>query len=763
MPKLALAVIVKDEYDLIVNMLDKYSKFFDEVAIAVDFRFDDFVKLKEDFPNLRVHKYQWINDFSHKRNFLADKIESDYYFRIDTDDEILNPDKIKFVFNNTINGNVDIVYFNYLYSSDIDGNVNAAHWRETIIKKRPDIYWKKKIHENVFIEDQDNFIGVKANEISILHNISSTHAAQSEKRNWEYLVREFKEDGDNTDPRTIAYIGRMLVGYGRYKEAIKFLELLISKSGWNDDKYFAYIHMSQCFHGLGEINNAIACCNEALAINTEWPDAYLRLGELYIYKQDFHKALNWLIIGSDRKAPNTMIVLDNTVYGYRLNMNLALAYIGIGDYEKAWDNFCKAERLAPNNEFIKNNKKMFQEGFENDSYFKKIAWIVSYTKQNDPDKLKRLVESIPSNMLRDERIMALRNKYSDPKTWVTNSIVIYCGPAWEDWAAPSVLTGIGGSEEAVVYISKEFVKLGMSVTVFCSCGDLAGTYEGVAYKEYFEFNPRDNFNVLISWRHNIFTQYIEAKSKLIWLHDVPDSDAFPVESLDNLDKIIVLSEYHRTLLPSHIPENKIFVSSNGINLSDFDIIHNHNAKRMIYTSSYDRGLQHLLMMWPDIRKEVPEAELHIFYGWNTYDAMVAKGSRTPDFKNAMVKMMAQEGVFEHGRVGHKQLAKEFAKSGIYAYPSHFEEISCISAMKAQASGCIPVTTDYAALAETVKYGIKIPGKCGNPEVDELFKSELIKLLNDEDKQNRMRLEVLENKNNFGWDKVASTWLNQLFV
>lgn len=763
MPTLALSIIVKDEYDLVLNILQKYAKYFDEVALAVDYKYDDFLALSSEYKNLKVFQYKWINDFSDKRNFLASKIESEYYLRIDTDDDIINPENIKDVFSKMVSNNVDIVYCNYLYSRDVDGNTNAEHWRETIIKKRPDIYWKKPIHENLFIEDQTKFIGVKCKEFAIFHNITEEHAIESQERNWKYLVDEYKRDGENTDPRTIAYIGRMLIGIKKYKEAIKFLELLVKKSGWPDDKYFAWIHMSQCFQNLEQTQEAIACCNEALAIKTEWPDAYLRLAEIYLHKQDYRKAIDWLQIGEKKEKPDTMIVLDSSVYTTRLMVNKAIAYFGIGDYENSWKSICEAKKLAPNNDFVKNNEKLFREAFENDKYFKNIAWIVAYTQDNDPGKLSQLVKAIPKGMLKDERLVALRNKYKEPEQWSDNSVVIYCGPAWEDWAAPSVLTGIGGSEEAVVYVSRELTKLGKKVTVYCSCGEMAGTYEGVEYKEYFEFNPRDKFNVLIAWRHNIFTQDIEAKKRIIWLHDVPDQDGFPEDSLVNIDKIMVLSNYHKSLLPKHIPEEKIFVSANGINIADFNVIAERNPKRMIYTSSYDRGLQHLLVMWADIKKAVPQAELHIFYGWNTYDAMVAKGVRSPDFKIAMTQLMKQKGVFEHGRIGHKQLAKEFAKSGVYAYPSHFEEISCISAMKAQASGCVPVVTDYAALSETVKYGFKIEGRSGSFPTDENFKTTLIDILNDSVKQEEIRKEMLSNKNQWGWNKVAEQWVNQLFV
>lgn len=761
MSKLALCLIVKDELEQVKVILEKYAKYFDEIALAVDFKLDEFKQLQDLYSHLEVYQYQWINDFSHKRNFLADKVKSDYYFRIDCDDSISNPENIKEVFGKMVLHNVDIVYFHYDYSVDVDGNIEAGHWRETIIKKRKDIYWKKSVHENVFVEDQDNFKGIKDDSIKIIHNITKGHAEESRDRNWKILVEEYRRDGDKTDPRTIAYIGRMLMGIKKYNEAIKFLELLIVRSGWDDDKYFAYIHISQCFQNLGDLTAAISACNEAFAIKPEFPDAYLQLGVIYIAKNDFKKAINWLEIGAKKPVPDTLFVLDLSVYGYRCSMNLAIAYFGLGDYEKAWEYFLKSKKDAPNNEFAIGNEKMFQEAFENDKYIKNMMWIVQYTKDKDPEQLKNLVKALPKPMMRDERIMQLKNMYAQPEKWDDKSIVIYCGPAWEDWAAPSVLTGIGGSEEAVVYLSKELNNLGYKVTVYCSCGVFAGVYGNVEYKEYFEFNPRDSFNILIAWRHNIFVGDINARRKLIWLHDVPSPDMVSHDTLDKFDKVIVLSEYHKSLLPEWVPQDKICVSSNGINIKDFDNVSEiPNPHRMVYTSSYDRGLINLLLMWDKIRQEVPDVTLHVFYGWNTYDSMVAKGARSPEFKQAMIQTMNKPGIIDHGRIGQKQLAKEVAKSGIYAYPSFFEEISCISAMRAQCAGAIPVTTDYAALAETNKYGIKVPGKAG--ENNELFCEELIKLLKDEKRQEEMRENMVKNKDIFSWERVARQWQKDLF-
>lgn len=186
-----------------------------------------------------------------------------------------------------------------------------------------------------------------------------------------------------------------------------------------------------------------------------------------------------------------------------------------------------------------------------------------------------------------------------------------------------------------------------------------------------------------------------------------------------------------------------------------------NLQRIVYTSSYDRGLQHLLEMWPDIKKAVPEAELHVFYGWQLFDKFYADNPASMMWKAKMVEMMRADGVTDHGRVSQPELVKELKKSGIWAYPTHFGEINCISGLKAQAFGCEPVVVNYAALQETVQFGRKVEGDIYDQETKDKFKSELIDAL-----RNPMGEEKREDmmewaKSTYSWDKVAKQW-SELF-
>lgn len=183
-----------------------------------------------------------------------------------------------------------------------------------------------------------------------------------------------------------------------------------------------------------------------------------------------------------------------------------------------------------------------------------------------------------------------------------------------------------------------------------------------------------------------------------------------------------------------------------------------NPYACMYTSSYDRGLEHLLKMWPEIKKEVPKAELHIFYGWQLFESFYRNNPGSMAWKDKMDKMMEAKGITHHGRVSQPEIEKWYQKCGLWTYPTHFGEISCISAMKAQVWGAIPVVIDYAALKTTVQYGVKVDGDIYEPEVKENYKKELISLLTDHNRQEEIRKPMMKwARKEFPWRKVAKQW------
>lgn len=182
-----------------------------------------------------------------------------------------------------------------------------------------------------------------------------------------------------------------------------------------------------------------------------------------------------------------------------------------------------------------------------------------------------------------------------------------------------------------------------------------------------------------------------------------------------------------------------------------------NPKRVVYTSSYDRGLEHLAEIWADVKKAVPDAECHVFYGWQLFDRFYANNPSSMAWKDRLVKKMEESGIVDHGRASQKDLATFMKESGVWAYPTHFGEISCISAIKAQAYGCEPVVVNYAALKETVQYGRKVEGDIYDQETKDAFKKELIDALKNPMSGEERKAMSTWAKEKYSWDTVAEQW------
>ena len=188
-----------------------------------------------------------------------------------------------------------------------------------------------------------------------------------------------------------------------------------------------------------------------------------------------------------------------------------------------------------------------------------------------------------------------------------------------------------------------------------------------------------------------------------------------------------------------------------------------DLKRVIYGSSYDRGLQHLLEMWPEVKKAVPDATLHVFYGWQLFEKFYQNNPSSMSWMNRMKELMTQDGITDNGRVPQDEMAEEYKKSGIWAYPTHFGEISCINAIKAQAYGCEPVVVNYAALKETVQFGRKVEGDIYDDETKQAYLKELVDALKNpmgDDKREDM---MKWAKSNYSWDKVTTDWSKEFNV
>ena len=364
-PTISLGMIAKDEVVDFRRILATYAPYFSEVVIAVDDKIDEFREIAKPYgEKVRILPYKWCDDFAHKRNFLTSEIKTDYYFRMDMDDEILNPEAIVEALTNASDNDLSIVYTYYVYSKDEWGNCNAAHYRETIIKNDENLYWNKAIHENLLPKKTQGYKIVINEKIIINHRITHEHSIESAKRNIKYLIKEYERDKEDTDLRTIAYLGRMLFSIGQHEKALFFLEKHISGSGWDEDRYASWCQVSDIFRLQKKYPEAIGAVFEALQEKPEFPDAYLKLHDIYFDQEQWAKSIEWGNLGLKKDIPKAFTLIDPSSHTWRPALSMALCHFKMGDYEKAKRFFDIAKKKVPTLDFVVDNERLFYDAVE---------------------------------------------------------------------------------------------------------------------------------------------------------------------------------------------------------------------------------------------------------------------------------------------------------------------------------------------------------------------------------------------------------------
>jgi len=343
-------------------------------------------------------------------------------------------------------------------------------------------------------------------------------------------------------------------------------------------------------------------------------------------------------------------------------------------------------------------------------------------------------------------------------------IDLYVGPSHESWSPKSVESGIGGSEEMFINMAKELAKTN-KVRIWNRCLDDEGIYDGVEYKNYDDFDIEETDILIICRSPQLLLKHhldkVKAK-KYLWLHDTVN----PLEIICYLmgfDGIFTLSKWHQNYyLQCCAPEfrYKIIETRNAVDYSLFNQKVKRDPYTIVYGSLYNRGLVELLTLWPKIKLAVPKAKLRIFYGWQTLEKLLSL-TEFRNFKKQVKTLMDQEDITHLGRISHKEVAKEILGAGVWAYPCvAFNEVSCITAMKAQIGGAIPVVIPTAALQDTVKYGIKVASGQEAENILTNWSDALISVLKDTKGQEQFRKVMMEkSKDIWSYENLASSWQN----
>ncbi|MBU1077435.1 MAG: hypothetical protein KKH98_09095 [Spirochaetes bacterium] len=534
-------------------------------------------------PNIKVGDKLFL--FDEARNYNLAQIPKEYGWLlwIDCDDVVRNAQNLEKVRLMAEQRNIEAVYFNYLYQVELIEdenppeqwkikNIIIEHIRERLVRNNDKFKWIAPIHETLIeqvpTEKTDNY------DVEILHLSTKEDKIESLTRNLPNLeLAVAKTEGK--DPRHLYYLAKAYFDKITKETDERAIPLILAylngenKSGWPQERAQACMYLAEIYRRNGQSDKSIRVLMNALIESPEDPSIFVNIAIDYASRKEWERALFWVKLALQMPDVKTTLVKNPRDL---IGMSLEVIYnasINLGKIDEAWAAAEKLKELDPNHPQVKHIHTFINQLREQRDIAKIIVKLTDYLKATgEYHKIKPLLSATPKIAENTPFIIDLKMKNNPPRAWEKNEIVIYCGPGFTIWS-PKRLDNpqgsfIGGSEEAVIRMSSELQKQGWKVTVYADPGTDEGDYDGVQWLPYFKFNSLDNFNIVIAWRNpKFFTQGIKAKKKYVWCHDIQNPLDYSDEVIKSVNKFFFLSKWHRDNV-SKLPENKVFLTTNGI-------------------------------------------------------------------------------------------------------------------------------------------------------------------------------------------------------
>jgi len=533
-----------------------------------------------------ISHFDWVDDFSQARNYNFSQVAGnpDYILWLDADDLFSGGEYLEVVADSAMEKQIDNVLFDYWYVVDYKDPTEPS--LETIDKVqvwqtkdrliRPGTHkWVNRLHEApVPIITSPKAMRIKYTKdipVAVVHTATMENGIVKMERNRRLLELQLEDEkqAGSVDPRTLLNIMKIyneLPEPELWRKAIEMGEEYIVKSGWDEERAVAHEIMGICSSRLGANEKGLSHFFQAINEYPGNPIYALRIAQAYYNMNMLDKSYRWLQYGlqTDVQKGGTIVnygALQEMVLSltYRLAVNLK------GDYKEAYTALEQINKLYPSKE----NEELLhhtEDVMELNEACKHVNGLMEYFDKTGTDG-KKVLDALPEAITSQPFARNWIKTFTKPRVWGDKEICYFANfgaSHFEKWDESSLVSGIGGSETAVIRLAQEWVKMGYKVTVY---GDpkLKGERDGITWLPFYYFNADDTFSTFIQWRGYQLAGQINCKKFLVDLHDIYNLTGIKKEQLDNITYFMVKSKYHRGLAPE-IPDNKFKIIGNGIDL-----------------------------------------------------------------------------------------------------------------------------------------------------------------------------------------------------
>lgn len=296
--------------------------------------------------------------------------------------------------------------------------------------------------------------------------------------------------------------------------------------------------------------------------------------------------------------------------------------------------------------------------------------------------------------------------------------------------------GLGGSESAVINISKELRDLGHTVHVYNNCQvdvpycEMGNDYFPIIevetpHSKYYDYmiasrslSPFAPAEHRYMFTRGVVPNYDKIQSiskyKVLWLHDTfvdgdPLLESYVMHGL--VHQIFTLSDWHTSYILNcqhgrrrnfEVLKNSIYQTRNGIweepnypvDISKKD----HNL--FVYNSSVSKGMVPLVQrIWPQVKARIPNARLVIIGGYYRLASTEPADEQEQKYRQLRDNNRDPSITFT-GIISQREIYRWLERAGFMIYPAAFPETFGISTLEALSRNTPIITCQFGALEET---------------------------------------------------------------
>jgi glycosyltransferase involved in cell wall biosynthesis len=320
--RLSLAMIVRDEQEVLARCLKSVSGIFDEIIIVDTGSGDRTKEIARRFTD-KVYDFVWCDDFSRARNFAFGKATGDFIMWLDADD-IITPENAKRL-KALLNGKCDwdILYMKYNAGFDEAGKPTFSYYRERIVRRSINPVWAEPVHEVIIAAGRTLYSNIAVEHRKVKQNPAG--------RNLKIMERVLA-GGGTLSPRLTYYYARELMFNGRAGGAIAVFEKFFTMPGaWIENKIGACFDLADCYMGQNNPDRALQTLFRSFALVAPRAEICCKIGEIFFNRAQYETAEYWYLSALKAKLPkNNSGFIQADYYNFIPAIQLSVIYDRMG-------------------------------------------------------------------------------------------------------------------------------------------------------------------------------------------------------------------------------------------------------------------------------------------------------------------------------------------------------------------------------------------------------------------------------------------------